>query len=253
MTESSTSPIRVAIVDDQEIVRSGLRMILGSRSEVEVVGEGADGSDVPELIIQSQPEVILMDLRMPRIDGIEATRRLHSAAKVKNFEPPKVLVLTTFDLDEHVFSALQAGASAFLVKDSPVEDLLQAIEHVHHGDAVVQPRITRQLVEHFVNYANLVTTPLEQDKKLSLLTAREQEVLKLVAAGLSNTEIATSFSLSEVTVKSHVGRILTKLSLRNRTQAVVFAYETGFVRPHSEGSLNSDTWVGSQNPSQVRC
>ena len=231
MTHTPSTPIRVAVVDDQEIVRAGLRMVLGAQPDVEVVGEATNGTAVPALVVQTRPDVILMDLRMPEVDGIEATRRLRAHTRTSDDYSPGVLILTTFDLDEHVFEALRAGANAFLAKDSETHDLIEAIKHVYQGDAVVQPRITRQLVEHFISRKPSARPSDDDVSRLESLTPREQEVLGLVASGLSNSEIAANLTLSEVTIKTHVGRLLTKLSLRDRTQAVVFAYETGFVRP----------------------
>ena len=231
MTHTLSTPIRVAVVDDQEIVRAGLRMVLGAQPDVEVVGEATNGAAVPALVVQTRPDVILMDLRMPEVDGIEATRRLRAHTRTPDDKSPGVLILTTFDLDEHVFEALRAGANAFLAKDSETHDLIEAIKHVYQGDAVVQPRITRQLVEHFISREPSARPSDDDVSRLESLTPREQEVLGLVASGLSNSEIAANLTLSEVTIKTHVGRLLTKLSLRDRTQAVVFAYETGFVRP----------------------
>ena len=231
MTHTLSTPIRVAVVDDQEIVRAGLRMVLGAHPDVKVVGEATNGAEVPELVAQTHPDVILMDLRMPEVDGIEATRRLRAHTRTPDDNSPGVLILTTFDLDEHVFEALRAGANAFLAKDSETHDLIEAIKHVYQGDAVVQPRITRQLVEHFISRKPSARPSDDDVSRLESLTPREQEVLGLVASGLSNSEIAANLTLSEVTIKTHVGRLLTKLSLRDRTQAVVFAYETGFVRP----------------------
>ena len=239
MTHTLSTPIRVAVVDDQEIVRAGLRMVLGAHPDVKVVGEATNGAEVPELVAQTHPDVILMDLRMPEVDGIEATRRLRAHTRTPDDNSPGVLILTTFDLDEHVFEALRAGANAFLAKDSETHDLIEAIKHVYQGDAVVQPRITRQLVEHFISREPSAHPSDDDVNRLESLTPREQEVLGLVASGLSNSEIATALTLSEVTIKTHVGRLLTKLSLRDRTQAVVFAYETGFVRPGNRNHLST--------------
>ena len=239
MTHTLSAPIKVAVVDDQEIVRAGLRMVLGAHPDVKVVGEATNGAEVPELVAQTHPDVILMDLRMPEVDGIEATRRLRAHTRTPDDNSPGVLILTTFDLDEHVFEALRAGANAFLAKDSETHDLIEAIKHVYQGDAVVQPRITRQLVEHFISREPSAHPSDDDVNRLESLTPREQEVLGLVASGLSNSEIATALTLSEVTIKTHVGRLLTKLSLRDRTQAVVFAYETGFVRPGNRNHLST--------------
>ena len=239
MTHTLSAPIKVAVVDDQEIVRAGLRMVLGAHPDVKVVGEATNGAEVPELVAQTHPDVILMDLRMPEVDGIEATRRLRAHTRTPDDNSPGVLILTTFDLDEHVFEALRAGANAFLAKDSETHDLIEAIKHVYQGDAVVQPRITRQLVEHFISREPSAHPSDDDVNRLESLTPREQEVLGLVASGLSNSEIAAALTLSEVTIKTHVGRLLTKLSLRDRTQAVVFAYETGFVRPGNRNHLST--------------
>ena len=239
MTHTPSTPIRVAVVDDQEIVRAGLRMVLGAQPDVEVVGEATNGAAVPALVVQTRPDVILMDLRMPEVDGIEATRRLRAHTRTPDDKSPGVLILTTFDLDEHVFEALRAGANAFLAKDSETHDLIEAIKHVYQGDAVVQPRITKRLVEHFISREPSAHPSDDDVNRLESLTPREQEVLGLVASGLSNSEIATALTLSEVTIKTHVGRLLTKLSLRDRTQAVVFAYETGFVRPGNRNHLST--------------
>ena len=239
MTHTLSAPIKVAVVDDQEIIRAGLRMVLGAHPDVRVVGEATNGAEVPELVAQTHPDVILMDLRMPEVDGIEATRRLRAHTRTPDDKSPGVLILTTFDLDEHVFEALRAGANAFLAKDSETHDLIEAIKHVYRGDAVVQPRITRRLVEHFISRESSAHPSDDDVNRLESLTPREQEVLGLVASGLSNSEIATALTLSEVTIKTHVGRLLTKLSLRDRTQAVVFAYETGFVRPGNRNHLST--------------
>ena len=239
MTHTLSAPIKVAVVDDQEIVRAGLRMVLGAHPDVKVVGEATNGAEVPELVAQTHPDVILMDLRMPEVDGIEATRRLRAHTRTPDDKSPGVLILTTFDLDEHVFEALRAGANAFLAKDSETHDLIEAIKHVYQGDAVVQPRITKRLVEHFISREPSAHPSDDDVNRLESLTQREQEVLGLVASGLSNSEIATALTLSEVTIKTHVGRLLTKLSLRDRTQAVVFAYETGFVRPGNRNHLST--------------
>lgn len=239
MTHTLSAPIKVAVVDDQEIVRAGLRMVLGAHPDVKVVSEATNGAEVPELVAQTHPDVILMDLRMPEVDGIEATRRLRAHTRTPDDKSPGVLILTTFDLDEHVFEALRAGANAFLAKDSETHDLIEAIKHVYQGDAVVQPRITRRLVEHFISREPSAHPSDDDVNRLESLTPREQEVLGLVASGLSNSEIATALTLSEVTIKTHVGRLLTKLSLRDRTQAVVFAYETGFIRPGNRNHLST--------------
>jgi DNA-binding NarL/FixJ family response regulator len=221
--------IRLLIVDDQELIRTGLRLFLETQDELEVVGEAGDGTEAIERARELRPDVILMDIRMPNVDGVEATARLTAAA----IEPsPRVLMLTTFDLDEYVFGALRAGAAGFLLKDAPRERLLEAIRVVHGGDALLSPSITRRLIEDFATR----TDPLEPPAVvLEQLTAREREVLVLVARGLSNGEIAERLVVTEATVKSHVGRILMKLDLRDRVQAVVFAYEHGIVAAGDPG------------------
>jgi DNA-binding NarL/FixJ family response regulator len=220
--------IRVALVDDQEMIRVGFRMILESRPEIEVVGEADDGDTALELLETVPADVVLMDVRMPRMSGVEATRRIRAGCAS---DGPRVLILTTFDLDEYAYDALQAGASGFLLKDAPLNDLVSAITHVHLGDAVVAPSTTRRLLDHFASSLPAVRErrPVPDGHRLEELTPREQEVLRLVARGLSNAEIAEELVVSEGTVKTHVGRILTKLHLRDRVQAVVLAYETGLV------------------------
>jgi DNA-binding NarL/FixJ family response regulator len=222
-----SEPIRVALVDDQELVRAGFRMMLDAQPDMTVVGEAADGLAAVELAARREVDVMVMDVRMPRLDGVEATRRICSAG-----QRPKVLMLTTFDLDEYAFAALKSGASGFLLKDVPPQELLFAIQAVHSGDSVVAPSTTRRLIDRFVP---LIPADAAEDAGpaaagLAVLTEREREVLVQVAAGLSNAEIATRLFVSEATVKTHVGRILAKLGLRDRVQAVVLAYETGLVR-----------------------
>jgi DNA-binding NarL/FixJ family response regulator len=213
--------IRVLIVDDQELVRTGFRLFLETQPELEVVGEAGDGEEAIERVRELRPDVVLMDIRMPRMDGIEATARL------MRVEPaPRVLVLTTFDLDEYVFGALRAGAAGFLLKDAPRERLVEAIRVVHHGEALLSPSITRRLIEDFAARTDPIRPPTDL---LAELTPREREVLVLVAHGLSNAEIAARLVVTDATVKSHVGAILLKLGLRDRVQAVVFAYEHGIV------------------------
>jgi DNA-binding NarL/FixJ family response regulator len=215
--------IRLLIVDDQELVRTGFRLLLETQDDLEVVGEAADGAEAIERARELRPDVVLMDIRMPHTDGVEATARLTSAGIEP---PPRVLVLTTFDLDEYVFGALRAGAAGFLLKDAPRERLLEAIRVVHGGDALLSPSITRRLVENFAAR----TDPLEPAAVvLEQLTPRERQVLGLVARGHSNNEIAQRLVVTEATVKSHVGGILSKLNLRDRVHAVVFAYEHGIV------------------------
>jgi len=215
--------IRLLIVDDQELVRTGFRLFLETQDDLEVVGEAGDGAEAIERARELRPHVILMDIRMPGMDGVEATARLTGAGLEP---PPRVLVLTTFDLDEYVFGALRAGAAGFLLKDAPRERLLEAIRVVHDGEALLSPSITRRLIEDFAAR----TDPLEPPTALlERLTPREREVLVLVARGLSNAEIAKRLVVTEATVKSHLGSILTKLDLRDRVQAVVFAYEHGII------------------------
>jgi DNA-binding NarL/FixJ family response regulator len=216
--------IRILLIDDQALLRTGLRMILDNADDMEVVGEGDDGSEVLELVAQCMPDVVLMDIRMPDVDGLEATKRIRAARP----DEPKILVLTTFDLDEYVYSALRAGANGFILKDTLAPDLLSAIRSVARGDAIVAPAVTRRLIERHIGSSE---DPLpHSDLELRELTEREREVLELIARGLSNAELAHRLYLTEGTVKGHVSRILTKLGLRDRVQAVVFAYECGLVR-----------------------
>jgi DNA-binding NarL/FixJ family response regulator len=217
--------IRVLLVDDQALVRAGFVMVLSAQADMEVVGEAGDGAEALAVLASIPADVVVMDIRMPVMDGVEATRRICSRAGT-----PRVLVLTTFDTDEDAFAALQAGASGFLLKNAPPEDLLAAIRIVAGGESVVAPRVTRALLDRF---APQFALPGRADQRLAALTDREREVLELIAAGLSNTEIAGRLHVAEATVKTHFGRILTKLGLRDRVQAVVFAYEIGLVRPAS--------------------
>jgi len=217
--------IRVAVVDDQELVRAGFRMVLEAQPDMIVVGEAADGLAAVTLAAgRPQPDVMVMDVRMPRLDGVRATQQICAAG-----DRPRVLMLTTFDLDEYAFAALKAGASGFLLKDVPPHELLFAIRSVHSGDAVVAPSTTKRLIDRFVPLLPAVGAEAPPD--LAELTEREREVLIQMAAGLSNTEIAGRLVVAEATVKTHVGRILSKLGLRDRVQAVVLAYESGLVRP----------------------
>lgn len=239
-TDTSTRPaIRVALVDDQPLVRAGLRMVIDSQPDLEVVGEAGDGLQALRLLATSGPsggplaDVVLMDVRMPHLDGLSATARLlGGATPPPSGGAPRVIVLTTFDLDEYVLDAIRAGASGFLLKDAEPEDLLAAIRTVHRGDAVIAPSSTRRLLEHLV-----AALPAEDPAlatahaALSALTDREREVLVLMARGRSNGEIAAELYVAEATVKTHVGRILAKLGARDRVQAVVTAYEAGLVRP----------------------
>lgn len=222
-------PIRVFIVDDQALVRTGMRMVVDSQDDLRVVGEAGDGIEALELLRATAADIVLMDVRMPRLDGVEATRQLLARAPTGSGSlPPRVIVLTTFDLDEHAFAALQAGASGFLLKDAPAEDLIAAIRTVHAGDAVLAPSATRRLLDQV---AAQLPTGTGQPDRFARLTEREREVLLQVASGASNAEIASRLFLSEATVKTHVGRVLSKLGLRDRVQAVVLAYESGLVRP----------------------
>ena len=223
-----TDRIRVMIVDDQALVRAGFRMVLDAEPDIEVVAELGDGQAALDALSGRAVDVVLMDIRMPRLDGIEATRRI--VARGTPHRPvPKVLVLTTFDLDEYVYAALRAGAAGFLLKDAGPSELLAAIRAVHTGDAVVAPGPTRRLLDRFLP---LIESPASDDdrSRLEVLTEREHEVLLAVGRGLNNTEIASSLFVAEATVKTHIGRILAKLGLRDRVQMVVLAYETGLVR-----------------------
>jgi RNA polymerase sigma factor (sigma-70 family) len=216
--------IRVAIADDQELVRAGLRLIVAGEADLEVVGEAASGEEAITLAERTQPDVLLMDVRMPGLGGIAATKAILDSAGGGR---PRILMLTTFDLDEHVYDAIRVGASGFLLKDVPAEDLVIAIRQAARGtDALLAPSVTRRLIERFASQRSIGSTHREV---LSELTAREQEVLRLVARGLSNSEIAEHLTISETTVKSHVSHVLMKLGLRDRVQAVVLAYETGLV------------------------
>jgi DNA-binding NarL/FixJ family response regulator len=215
--------IRIVVVDDQELVRTGFRMVLDAQPDMTVVGEAADGLAAVAFAREHDADVMVMDARMPRMDGVAATRQIRQAG-----DRPRVLMLTTFDLDEYAFAALKAGASGFLLKDVPPEELLFAIRAVHSGDAVVAPSTTRRLIDRFAPM--LPAGDSAAAPELAGLTEREREVLILVAHGLSNGELAQRLFVSEATVKTHVGRILAKLGLRDRVQAVVYAYENGLVR-----------------------
>jgi DNA-binding NarL/FixJ family response regulator len=217
-----TYVIRVALVDDQELMRAGLRMVIGAHDDMEIVGEAGNGEEAVKLASELRPDVVLMDVRMPVLDGVEATKLITEQGLAK------VLVMTTFDLDEYALSALRNGASGFLLKDTPSVQLVAALRSVASGDAVVSPSVTRRLLDRFLGSG---TAELRDASVLEVLTEREREVLLLIAQGLSNTEIARKLFLSEATVKTHVGRVLAKLDLRDRVQAVVLAYETGLVRP----------------------
>ena len=217
------TPIRVLLVDDQPLLRTGFRMILDAAPDLTVVGEAADGLEAIEQADRLRPDVVVMDIRMPRLDGVEATRRLGDDAKV--------LILTTFELDEYVVEALRAGASGFLLKDAPAEKLVDAIRVVAAGEAVVAPSVTRRLLDRFARSLPPAADDGHEQPELPALTAREREVLVLMARGLSNAEIAGELVVGETTVKTHVGRVLSKLGARDRVQAVVQAYESGLVEP----------------------
>ena len=218
--------IKVLLVDDQPLLRTGFALVLGAEPDLEVVGEAADGAVALAQARALRPDVVLMDIRMPTMDGIEATRRLTAAGP-----RPHVLVLTTFDHDEYVVEALRAGASGFLLKDVPADELVNAVRVVHRGEAIVAPSVTRRLLDRFAEHLPATAAAPAEVSALSQLTEREREVLLLVARGLSNAEIAARLVLGETTVKTHVSNLLAKLGLRDRVQAVVLAYETGLVEP----------------------
>ncbi|MFF2699255.1 response regulator [Streptomyces cyaneofuscatus] len=220
-----TPPIRAVIADDQMMVRQGFTVLLNAEPDIEVVGQAVNGLEAVAQAGELAPDVVLMDIRMPELGGIEATRRITAAEG----STVKVLVLTTFDLDEYVYEALRAGASGFLLKDASADELAHAVRVVAAGDALLSPNITKRLITEFSRTAGAPRAPLKE--RIGDLTERETEVLSLVAAGLSNAEIAGQLILAEQTVKTHVGRILVKLGVRDRTQAAVFAYESGLVRP----------------------
>lgn len=218
----------VLLVDDQQLVRTGFRLILDLEADMTVVGEASDGQECLRLVAETQPDVVLMDVRMPVLDGIEATRRLSEAGSAS-----RVLMLTTFDLDEYVYDAMRAGASGFLLKDAPREQLVSAVRVVARGEAMLAPSVTRRLIEQFVRM------PSPSDGvpvAMRELSSREREVLALLVRGLSNAEIAGRMILGEATVKTHVARLLAKLGVRDRMQAVILAYETGFIRPGEPGA-----------------
>lgn len=216
--------VRVVLVDDQLLVRAGFAMVIDSQPDLVVVGQAGDGAQAVQVVRECEPDVVLMDVRMPVLDGIEATRRI-----VEGGDRPRVVVLTTFDLDEYALRAIRAGASGFLLKDAPPEEMLAALRTVHAGDAVLAPSTTRRLLEHFAGLQRVEDR--SPPAALDLLTDRERETLLEMARGRSNAEIAARFRVSEGTVKTHVGRVLGKLMVRDRVQAVVVAYETGLVRP----------------------
>jgi DNA-binding NarL/FixJ family response regulator len=218
--------VRVLIADDQALVRAGFKMILEAEPEIQVIGEAEDGVEAVEMIKRLKPDVALMDIRMPRLNGLEATRQIVSSGN--GDVTTRVLMLTTFDLNEYVYEALRAGASGFLLKDVPAEQLINGIQVVARGEALLAPSITRRLIEEFAK-----NQPVERatPKEVEELTAREMEVFKLIARGMSNAEVAAELIVSETTVKTHVARILMKLHLRDRVQAVVYAYESGLIQP----------------------
>lgn len=227
VTAAGAEPVvRVLLVDDEPLLRMAFTMVLDAQADMAVVGEAGDGAQAVRMARRLRPDVVLMDVRMPGTDGIEATARI-----IEGCPESRVLILTTFDLDEYAFAGLRAGASGFLLKNALPEELLGAIRSVAAGDAVVAPRITRRLLEHFAHRLPAPGEGAGEDERLGRLTAREREVLVEVGRGLSNTEIAGSLHLAEATVKTHLSRILVKLELRDRVQAVVFAYESRLVRP----------------------
>ena len=224
MTQPAASPrISVLIVDDQSLVRSGFRMLIEAEDDMEVAGEAADGAQALQLLAQRPVDVVLMDIRMPVLDGVETTRRIAAEGI-----PARVLVLTTFDVDEYVFAALKAGASGFLLKDARPGDLLSAIRNVAAGDAVMAPSTTKRLLEHVV--PNLPDAPRHEDPRLTLLTDREREVLQEIVTGSTNSEIAATLYMAEGTVKTHIGHLLAKLQCRDRVGLVLFAHEAGLLR-----------------------
>jgi DNA-binding NarL/FixJ family response regulator len=222
--------IRVLIADDHELMRNGLRAILDAQQDIEVVGEAEHGALAVENAIRLHPDVVIMDIRMPRLDGIEATKRLAAQGE----KAPKVLVLTTFDLDEYVYQALRAGAAGFLLKDTPPRQLAEAVRTIAAGESLLAPAVTKRLIERYVSSPPSDTARRE---RFAELTERELEVLQLITRGLSNAEIGARLFLSEATIKTHVTRILTKLGVRDRVQAVVLAYETGLVQPGEQAGL----------------
>jgi DNA-binding NarL/FixJ family response regulator len=229
-------PIRVVLVDDQQLVRAGLAMVIDAQPDMIVVGQAGDGAEAVDLVGRTGCDVVLMDVRMPGMDGLEATRRIIEAADAAGVEePPRLVMLTTYDLDEYLLTAIRAGASGFLLKNAPPADLLNAVRTVHTGDAVVAPSATRRLLAHVATGVESTQPDPLPDPRLATLTEREREVLELIARGLSNGEISATLYLSETTVKTHVRRVLAKLGVRDRVQAVVVAYESGLASPHNGG------------------
>lgn len=223
-------PIRVVLVDDQQLVRAGLAMVIDAQPDMTVAGQAGSGAEAIALVAATPCDIVLMDVRMPGMDGLEATRRILEAADAGGAaSPPRLVMLTTYDLDEYLLSAISAGASGFLLKNAPPADLLAAIRTVHTGDAVIAPSATRRLLAHVAANPS-APGPDPVDPRLATLTDREREVLELIARGLSNAEISSSLYLSETTVKTHVRRVLAKLGVRDRVQAVVVAYESGLAR-----------------------
>jgi DNA-binding NarL/FixJ family response regulator len=223
MIDSAGSAIRVLLADDQALVRTGFRMILKAEPDIDVVGEAADGAQAVDAARRLRPDVVVMDVRMPHVDALEAARRILATSDA----PTRVLMLTTFDLDEYVYDALRAGASGFLLKDGPADQLVAAIRTVADGGALLAPTVTRRLIEEFAR------RPPDTARPPAALATRERSVLVLLARGLSNAEVAAELVLGEATIKTHVARVLSKLGLRDRTQAAVYAYESGLVRPRS--------------------
>jgi len=229
MSQAVSAPIRVVLVDDQQMVRAGFRMVIDSQPDLTVVGEAGDGAAAVQLLRSTAADVVLMDIRMPGTDGLEATRQVTALP-----DAPRVVVLTTFDLDEYVVAAIGAGASGFLLKDAPPEEMLAAVRTVHAGDSVIAASSTRRLLQHVAPMLRGASSSAPgggDDAALAELTPREREVLVQMALGASNTEIARTFVVSEATVKTHVGRVLAKTGSRDRVQAVVLAYRTGLVQP----------------------
>lgn len=221
---SDPAPVRVAIADDQALVREGFRRILDADPDLQVVAEAADGLDAVDAVARSHPDVAILDVRMPRVDGIEATRRIMAEVD----DPPRILILTTFDADEYVYGALSAGASGFILKDAPPSELTSAVKIVASGEALLDPAVTRSVIEEFIRRSPSVPRP---GTELEQLTPRELEVLKLITHGQSNAEIADTLVVSPATVKTHVAHVLMKLGVRDRAQAVIYAYESGLVGP----------------------